>query len=70
MERDDARQAYGDQADIHHPAIESDLIDVTGIDLDGLAALPRSALMVALRRIADEDPLALDWYAGFERDIN
>ncbi|MEU5694673.1 FxSxx-COOH cyclophane-containing RiPP peptide [Actinosynnema sp. NPDC020468] len=48
------------------PALESDLLDVTDIDLTRLAELPETALRAALHRIlTDHDDLP-DQYAAFE----
>lgn len=48
------------------PTLESDLIDLTGVDLEQLSALPSSVLTVSLRRILAENSVASEQYAGFE----
>jgi FXSXX-COOH protein len=49
--------------------LESDLVDVTGIDLDHLAALPDSVLADSLRRIFGESEKMSDQYAIFKNSM-
>jgi FXSXX-COOH protein len=54
----------GDDADL-----ESELLDVTGIDLDQLDALPSSALRTALSRVLTEQKDIPDRYSGFQNSL-
>lgn len=49
--------------------LESDLLDVAGIDLARLADLPDSVLAAALRRIIREGERMSDQYAIFQNVI-
>ena len=49
--------------------VESDLLDVTGLDLDQVAALPPSALAIALRRVLDDEAEPADYYAAFQNSM-
>jgi FXSXX-COOH protein len=49
--------------------LESDLLDVAGIDLAQLADLPDSVLAAALRRIIREGETMSDQYAIFQNAI-
>jgi FXSXX-COOH protein len=49
--------------------LESELLDVTGIDLDQLDALPDSVLRASLRRVLTERVDIPDGYAGFENAL-
>jgi FXSXX-COOH protein len=49
--------------------VESDLVDVAGIDLEQLAGLPDSVLANSLRRILDEGEKMSDQYAIFQNAI-
>ena len=49
--------------------VESDLVDVAGIDLERLAGLPDSVLANSLRRILDEGEKMSDQYAIFQNAI-
>lgn len=49
--------------------LESDLIDVTGLDLDQLDALPESVLADSLRRIFDEGEQMSDQFAIFKNSM-
>lgn len=51
------------------PGLRSELIDVSDLDLDVLAALPESVLTAALRRIVAEKTQAPDHYAAFQNFI-
>lgn len=46
--------------------LESELLDVSDLDLAKLDALPGSALHLALRRVLAESEVAPDSYAAFE----
>lgn len=46
--------------------LESDLLDVTGIGLEQLDAIPNSVLGASLRRILAERAKMPDQYAGFQ----
>jgi FXSXX-COOH protein len=46
--------------------IESELLDLTDIDLDRLAGLPDSVLRASLRRVLSERVDLPQGYAGFE----
>jgi len=61
---DGARQEGQDE-----PGLESDLVDLTGIDLERLCELPSSVLAVSLRRIFAENSVAREQYAGFQNYI-
>jgi FXSXX-COOH protein len=49
--------------------LKSDLIDVTGIDLDQLMALPDSVLTESLRRIFQDGSKPANHYAVFQSSI-
>jgi FXSXX-COOH protein len=49
--------------------LESDLVDLTGIDLDRIRALPDSAFGAALRRVLDEARTDTERYAGFQNNM-
>lgn len=49
--------------------LESDLLDVAGIDLAQLADLPDSVLATALRRIIREGETMSDQYAIFQNAL-
>jgi FXSXX-COOH protein len=49
--------------------LESELIDVTGIDLARLEALPDSVLRASLRRILAENGEMPDQYAAFQSSL-
>jgi FXSXX-COOH protein len=49
--------------------LESELPDVTGIDLDQLEALPDSVLHTALRRVLAEQVDMPNRYSGFENSL-
>jgi len=49
--------------------LESELLDVTGIDLARLEALPDSALRASLRRILAENLETPDQYAAFQSSL-
>lgn len=49
--------------------LESDLVDVAGIDLEQLATLPDSVLANSLRRILSEGEKMSDLYAIFQDSI-
>lgn len=51
------------------PGLESDLVDLTGIDLERLCELPDSVLALSLRRILAENSVAREQYAGFQNYI-
>jgi FXSXX-COOH protein len=56
--------------DLDEPAgLESDLLDVAGIDLAQLADLPDSVLTAALRRIIREGERMSDQFAIFQNAI-
>ena len=50
--------------------LESDLLDLTGISLEQLDALPDSVLRASWRRILTEGGTAPDQYAGFQSAVN
>jgi FXSXX-COOH protein len=50
------------------PAFQSDLIDLSGIDLEQLSVLPGSVFVTALRRILQENAEDSMPYAGFVND--
>ncbi|SDD66926.1 FxSxx-COOH cyclophane-containing RiPP peptide [Actinokineospora iranica] len=52
-----------------HRVHESDLLDVTDLDLDRLAALPDTVLAASLRRILTEYDAVPDRYAAFQNAI-
>jgi FXSXX-COOH protein len=52
-----------------HPDFDSDLVDLTGIDLDDLASLEDSVLKDALARLADEAGRPDQATAGFNASI-
>jgi FXSXX-COOH protein len=47
----------------------SELLDVTGIDLAALDAIPESALRTSLRRILTESLEPLEQYAAFQNAL-
>lgn len=49
--------------------LASDLVDLTGINLDSLAQLSDSALVASLHRIITGNGEALDDYAAFQNKI-
>ena len=49
--------------------LESELLDVTGIDLARLEALPDAVLRASLRRILAEDLEMPDQYAAFQSSL-
>lgn len=49
--------------------LESELLDVTGIDLDQLDGLPESVLRASLLRILSEPADLPDGYAGFQNAL-
>lgn len=49
--------------------LESDLLDVSGIDLEQLDALPNSVFGASLRRILAESSSMPDQYAAFQSAI-
>jgi FXSXX-COOH protein len=61
---DDARHV-----DRGEPELESDLVDLTGVDLQQLSALPHSVLAMSLRRILAENSVMREYYAGFQDQI-
>lgn len=67
----------GMDGDVHHTdgngsALESDLIDLTGVDLAQLSALPETVFARSLRRILAEQDGTAGWdrYASFENVIS
>jgi FXSXX-COOH protein len=50
------------------PSFQSDLIDISGIDLEQLDAFPPSAFVTALRRILRDNADETAPYAGFLND--
>ncbi|GAA1275042.1 FxSxx-COOH cyclophane-containing RiPP peptide [Saccharothrix xinjiangensis] len=59
----------GDTAGVGGAELESDLVDLTGVDLQRLEALPRTALYGSLRRILRESGAPADQYASFQSRI-
>ncbi|MFD1152647.1 FxSxx-COOH cyclophane-containing RiPP peptide [Saccharothrix hoggarensis] len=51
------------------PVLESDLLDVTGVDLAVLAELPDTALRAALCRVLAENDALPDRFAAFESSL-
>ena len=51
------------------PGLRSDLVDVTGIDLDELLELPDSVLTESLRRILRDSGKPAKQYAVFQNAI-
>ncbi|HEX6347278.1 FxSxx-COOH cyclophane-containing RiPP peptide [Umezawaea sp.] len=49
--------------------LESELLDVTGIDLARLDALPDDVLRASLRRVLAEDPEMPEQYAAFQSSL-
>ncbi|MEU4768338.1 FxSxx-COOH cyclophane-containing RiPP peptide [Saccharothrix sp. NRRL B-16348] len=51
------------------PVLESELLDVTGVDLARLAELPDTALRAALHRILAENAELPNRFAAFESSL-
>lgn len=51
------------------PVLESELLDVTGVDLARLAELPDTALRAALHRILVENAELPNRFAAFESSL-
>ena len=49
--------------------LESDLVNLTGVNLEQLSALPSSVLVMSLSRILTENNVAREQYAAFQNAI-
>ena len=49
--------------------VESELLDVTELDFDQVAALLPPVLATALHRVLDDDAEPADYYAAFQNSI-
>jgi FXSXX-COOH protein len=56
-----SKQQVGD-----HAGLQSELVDVSGLDLDQIEALPDSVLVSSLRRVFTENTQTPDQYAAFQ----
>lgn len=64
QDTDGARHVDQDES-----GLESDLVDLTGVDLEKLGALPGSVLAMSLRRILAENSVEREQYAAFQDEL-